>query len=367
MNRYQLRVHTIQESLREQRGSLLIVAPGANMLFLSGFSDQSSERLLLFLLPEDGDPFFVAPELYADQIMANSPFPRIHAWKDAEGPIRTLACALAPYRQTARSVLVDEGMRADSLLLIQEVLPKARFVPASPVIRRLRMRKDQEELSLLAEAASIADRALAEISQLRFSGLTERELARALEEAMVAGGAEEIAFETLVASGPNSALPHHRAGQRRIERGDVVILDFGCQVGGYCSDITRTVVCGEPASDVQAAHHVVAEAQEQAVRAVRPGATAQEIDQVARGAIAAAGLGERFIHRTGHGVGLDVHEEPYIVAGNPLTLEQGMVFSVEPGVYFPGQFGVRVEDVVVVTDSSVQRLNRYSRALQVVR
>ncbi|RLC72523.1 MAG: aminopeptidase P family protein, partial [Chloroflexi bacterium] len=196
------------------------------------------------------------------------------------------------------------------------------------------------------------------------SGLSELEVARALEEEMLKAGAEGVAFEILVASGPNSALPHHRAGKRRIEPGDVVILDFGCRVDGYCSDITRTVVCGEPPDRVRRLYEIVLTAQRRAVEAIRPGIAAQEVDRAARGAIALAGYAGHFIHRTGHGIGLNVHEEPYIVEGNTLPLEEGMTFSVEPGIYFRGEFGFRVEDVVVVTKEGSESLNRCPRTLR---
>jgi Xaa-Pro aminopeptidase len=180
-------------------------------------------------------------------------------------------------------------------------------------------------------------------------------------------GAEGVAFETLVASGPNSALPHYRAGQRRIQAGDVVVLDFGCRVHGYCSDITRTVACEKPSREIEAVYEIVKDAQERAAQAVKPGVAAEEIDRAARAYITRVGYGEHFIHRTGHGIGLEVHEAPYINEGNHLQLEEGMTFSVEPGIYLPGRFGIRLEDIVVVTESGARRLNNCTHDLQVVR
>jgi Xaa-Pro aminopeptidase len=197
--------------------------------------------------------------------------------------------------------------------------------------------------------------------------MTELSLARVLEQTMVELGADGAAFQTLVASGPNSALPHHRAGTRRIEVGDVVILDYGCRVDGYCSDITRTVVCGQATDEVVRVYETVREAQERARGAVRPGVEAEVVDAAARTVIAGAGYGDRFIHRTGHGIGLDVHEPPYIVAGNKDRLSPGMTFSVEPGIYFPGRWGIRIEDLVRVTETGVGVLNQATHELQVVR
>jgi Xaa-Pro aminopeptidase len=235
---------------------------------------------------------------------------------------------------------------------------------ASEIIGPLRMRKSKEEIDYLREAASIADAVLHEVLGEGIEGLTELELAAQLEYEMKKRGAEELAFETLVASGPNSAFPHHRAQDRVIEEGDVVVIDYGCRFNGYHSDTTRTVVCGVPSTKVEEVYRVVQRAQEKAVQAIRPGIAAEEIDRVAREEIAQAGFGDNFIHRTGHGIGLEVHEAPFIVAGNRQLLEPGMTFSVEPGIYISGEFGVRIEDIVLVTDDGVERLNRNRRELQ---
>lgn len=229
------------------------------------------------------------------------------------------------------------------------------------------MRKDPDEVALLERAGGCADGAFARILESRFEGSTELELAGKLEGAMVDAGAEEPAFKTLVASGPNSALPHYRAGRRRVGCGDVVILDFGCRVGGYCSDISRTVVCGEPSDEVRRAHAAVKEAQKLAMGAVCPGQRAGEVDRAARGYLEAKDLGRQFVHRTGHGIGLDIHEHPYIAEGNPLRLQEGMAFSIEPGVYFPDRFGIRIEDVVVVTASGARAMTATTHELLVVR
>lgn len=363
---------TFEECLRKLQAlmeagevGLVVVGPGANMLYLTGFSDEAGERPLLFIVPAEGPPRFLVPELYARQVEEVATFPPTHVWADSQGPERALREAVRGLE--AKRVAVDDGLAARSVLLLQAVLPGATFTLASPLMRGLRMRKGQEELELMERAAAVVDRAFSRlVEETTFRGRCEREVARDLEGIMVEEGAEGPAFETLVASGPNSALPHHRAGDRRIGPGDVVILDFGCRVRGYCSDITRTVVCGEPAPKVWEIHAVVREAQAEGVRAVRPGIPAQEVDRTVRGIIARAGYGEHFIHRTGHGIGLEVHEDPYIVEGNALTLEAGMTFSVEPGIYLAGEFGVRIEDIVVVEASGARRLNRCPRELLAV-
>ncbi len=363
---YEGRIAKAQELMAELGADLLALSPSANMLYLSGFYDEAGERLLLLLVPRAGGPIFLVPELYAEQLRGGPLSAALSIWKDASGPEGVLERALRPVRKDTARVLVDDTMGARFLLMLEAALPQAQFSLASQVMAQLRMEKEPEEIRYMAEAAAIVDRAFEEVIGLRISGLTELALARTLEEAMETGGAEKIAFETLVASGPNSALPHYRAGGRRIEPGDVVILDFGCRVRGYCSDITRTVVCGDPPEELERVYEAVQEAQERAIQAVKPGVPAGEIDRMARETITKAGYGEQFIHRTGHGIGLEVHEEPYIASGNSLPLRKGMTFSIEPGIYLPGRFGVRIEDIIVVMDSGGRRLNNCTHALQVV-
>lgn len=367
MGIYEQRIARVQGLMNSSGCELLVLFPSANMLYLSGFYDEPGERLLFLLVPREGEPLFLAPALYADQIRQSSPVQDIRIWKDSDDPMALLKPALAELGSNEADVLVDDTMWAMFLLLLRAALPQAAFSPASQVMVPLRMRKTPDELHHMAKAGAIADEAFEEIVELRVTGLTELQLAAALEEAMRRRGAEKIAFETLVASGPNSALPHYRAGQRRIEPGDVIILDFGCRVHGYCSDITRTVVCKKPSREVEEVYEIVKEAQERAVRAVRPGVAAGDLDRAARAQIARAGYGERFIHRTGHGIGLEVHEAPYINEGNRLEVEEGMTFSLEPGIYLPARFGIRIEDIVAVTETGATRLNHCTHELQVVK
>ena len=359
-------VSEAQRSLAQVGGDLLVLFPSSNMLYLSAFYDEPSERLLFFLLPREGSPVFLVPELYAQQVRGQSPFADLRVWKDSDDSLESLERTVAKLAPRAANVLVDDGMWAVFLLMLKQVLPGASFSLASRIMKPLRMRKTPEEVRRLEDAGAIADQAFAELTGLEIEGKTELAVATALEEAMKSRGADKIAFETLVASGPNSALPHHRAGKRVIRPEDVVILDYGCRVGGYCSDITRTVVCKKATQEIQAVYEIVARAQEKAVQAVAAGVPAQTVDRAARQEIAGAGYGERFIHRTGHGIGLDVHEEPYITGVNPLELQTGMAFSLEPGIYLEGKFGVRIEDIVVVTPGGAKRLNQATRALQVL-
>jgi len=360
------RVEKAQRLLAEQNYDLLVLFPSSNMLYLSGFYDEPMERMLFFILPREGVPVFLVPELYEGQVKEESPFPEVRVWKDSEDPRKLLQRTLAELAPGAAKVLVDDGMWALFLLMLREVLPGADFFLASRIMKRLRMRKTPDEVRYLEEAGAIADQAFEEVTRMDIEGMTELALASRIEEVMKKRGADKIAFETLVASGPNGALPHHRAGRRRIEQGDAVILDYGCRIRGYCSDITRTIVCKRASKEIQIVHEIVNSAQEKAVRAVGPGVEARAVDRSTREEIAKKGYGERFIHRTGHGIGLEVHEEPYITESNALELQEGMTFSVEPGIYLPGKFGVRIEDIVVVVQAGAKRLNHCSHALQVV-
>lgn len=227
------------------------------------------------------------------------------------------------------------------------------------------MRKDADEIEMLRAAGAATDRVVATLRTVTFAGRTERDVAGDVQHLTVAEGHDVSSF-AIVASGPNAASPHHEPTLRVIEEGDTVVVDFGGRWRGYCSDTTRTFVVGKPSSEVAAAHAVLEASQAAGRAAVRPGATGEDVDAAARAVIEAAGYGEYFIHRTGHGIGLEVHEDPYIVKGNREPLEAGMTFSIEPGIYMPGRFGMRIEDIVACSPDGIDELNRSSRALHEV-
>jgi Xaa-Pro aminopeptidase len=262
-------------------------------------------------------------------------------------------------------------MRAAFVLGLQAVLPGARFSVASTVLGELRMRKDADEVALLRAAAQAADRVVAAIAAGRLIGRTEADVAREVRDRLVAEGHEQAEF-AIVASGPNSASPHHQPGDRMIQAGDAIVLDIGGTLSGYGSDTTRTlwVTGGDQAKapdEVYAnLYAVLLDAQAEATAAVRPGVPCERIDGVARGLIADAGYGAAFLHRTGHGIGLEGHEEPYIVDGNTRALEPGMAFSIEPGIYLEGRYGARIEDIVVCGEDGPIVLNEQPRELMIV-
>jgi Xaa-Pro aminopeptidase len=298
--------------------------------------------------------------MYDEQIRDASWVEDVRLWADGEDPTELVAELADEMDLRGGHLLVDDTMWALFTQDLRETLPETTFGLASEVFEDLRMRKDETELDALRRAGELADRVSVEIRELGAEavGMTETELADEIERRLADAGGEEVAFGTIAGSGPNGAKPHHRHGDREIRRGDPVVLDFGAYLDGYPGDQTRTVVfAGDPPEGYQQVHETVREAQQAAVEAVEPGVPAEAIDRAAREVIEQAGYGDEFVHRTGHGVGLDVHESPYIVEGNETELEPGMVFSVEPGVYLEGEFGVRIEDLVAVTDEGCERLN----------
>jgi Xaa-Pro dipeptidase len=340
----------------------LFVTPGSDLRYLLGVGGSSFERLTCLVLPAEGsaaEPTLVVPALerpgYA-HVPTDDLGVAVATWVDGENPFRLAFDTLGGTRPAR--VAVTDMMPALHVLGLRAEAPDTAQVLAGPVLRELRMRKDDAELAALRKAGEAIDRVHAAMGEWLRAGRTEAQVAADIAAAIVAEGHETADF-VIVGSGPNGASPHHDVSDRVIERGDVVVVDIGGPVPeGYNSDSTRTYVLGEPReSDVPATYAVLQRAQQAAVDAVRPGVTASTVDETARRIIADAGFGEFFIHRTGHGIGLDVHEEPYILAGNELPLEPGMAFSVEPGIYLPGRWGARIEDIVVVTDDGVASLN----------
>jgi len=348
---------------------LLLITPGTDLRYLLDADGASHERLTCLMLPAAGHrapPALVVPRLEAPG-WAGLPLDdlgvEVVTWNDGEDPYLLVSdLAGGPTR-----LAVADEMPARHVFGLREALPEAVQTLAGPIVTELRMRKDAAEVAQLRAAGAAIDRVHARMSEFLKAGRTEAQVGADIAAAIVEEGHAEAAF-VIVGSGPNGASPHHDVSDRVIESGDVVVVDIGGPLpSGYYSDCTRTYAVGaEPPARVQKAYAALQDAQEQAVVAVRPGMTAEQIDAVARARLTDAGLGERFLHRTGHGIGLDVHEDPYIVGGNPLLLEPGMAFSVEPGVYVDGEWGARIEDIVVVTDDGCERLNTRPRDLVVL-
>lgn len=344
----------------------LVVTPGYDLRYLVGSRAQTFERLTALVLPATGDPTIVVPRLEL-AALRDSAIPElgvaVRDWVDGDDPYRLVADAMPG--GVPLDVAVTDSMPALHLLPLADVLG-AVPVLATDVLRTLRMIKDPAEVDTLRKAGAAIDRVHARVPQFLVPGRTEADVAADIAEAIVAEGHSEVAF-IIVGSGPHGADPHHECSDRELRAGDVVVVDIGGPYDpGYNSDSTRTYSIGEPDAEVARRYAVLQRAQRAAVEIVRPGVTAEQVDAAARAVLAAEGLAEAFVHRTGHGIGLSVHEEPYIVAGNSLPLQEGMAFSVEPGIYFPGQWGARIEDIVIVTADGAESVNNRPHDLVVV-
>ncbi|MGE5485019.1 MAG: M24 family metallopeptidase [Ignavibacteriales bacterium] len=348
-------------SMLRETGSAAIVSPSSDLYYLLGLRLMADERLTVGLFWPDATAEMVVPALYAAEVEARLPSIENAVWDDGDDPYSLVAAGVKAWGIT--TVLVDDRMRAEHLLRLQSAMPDVRWGAASSLLRVLRRVKDPEEMLMLRKSARLADAVLQAVLPRIRSGMTESDVAWLLQREVRGRGGEGFAFPPLVASGPNSALPHYQAGSREIQDGDVLLIDFGCVVDGYCSDMTRMVVLGPPPRRLMEVYATVRRAYEEAMKAVRPGAVCQDIDGAARRVIIESGYEDYFVHRTGHGIGLDYHEEPYIVEGNTGALVPGMAFSVEPGIYLPGQFGVRLEDIVLVGERGADNLGGFPREL----
>ncbi|MGI5272009.1 M24 family metallopeptidase [Nonomuraea sp. CA-218870] len=359
------RLAAVREATAKAGVDALLLTPGPDLRYVSGYDAKPLERLTCLVVPAAADPFMMVPRLELPAAQA-SPASRLGldfvAWDETDDPYLIAADRLGPVGKVG----VADRMWAMASLRFRDVLPDTEQVLAGSVLRELRMRKSPAEVAALREAGEAIDEVHRQVPGLLRAGRTEREVARDIAEAILATGHATVDF-TIVASGPNGASPHHDVSDRVIQPGEPVVVDIGGQMpSGYCSDSTRTYCVGEPPAEFAAYYEVLRRAQDAACAAVRPGVSCESVDAAARDIITEAGYGDHFIHRTGHGIGVEGHEDPYIVAGNGEPLEPGFAFSVEPGIYLPGAHGARIEDIVVCTESGVDRLNVTTRELVVV-
>ncbi|HUQ00564.1 MAG TPA: Xaa-Pro peptidase family protein [Aeromicrobium sp.] len=349
-----------QAAAAEQGIDTLIITPGADLRYLTGYHAKPLERLTALLLPASGDPVLVVPELEVAAAAAAGVAIDIVSWGETEDPFALVASRLPG----ASRIAVDDHMWAERVLRLQAAVPSATTSLAGEIIRPLRARKDADEIACLRDAAQTIDRVHARMAEWLRPGRTEREVGADIARAIAEEGHTAVDF-VIVGSGPNGASPHHEVSDRAIEPGDPVVVDIGGTMpSGYCSDSTRTYIAGgaAPAAFVDA-YGVLLAAQAAQRAHARAGVPAESVDEVGRRILRDAGYGDLFIHRTGHGIGLETHEDPYIVDGNAQPLEAGMAFSIEPGFYLAGQYGARIEDIVVVTDDSLEVLNASPRDL----
>ena len=355
-------------AVRERMGTAgvdtLLLSLGADLPWLIGYRAMPLERLTMLVVPLEGDPILVVPQLEVPRVEPAPELFAVRAWGETEDPIEIVTGVIGRSR---RRLAVSTRAWAAAVLALQATLPRATWTTASTVTAPLRAVKDAAEVDALRHAAAAADRVAATLvsGDIPLLGRTEAEVSRELSKRLVAEGHDSVNF-AIVASGPNSASPHHEPGRRRIEAGEAVVCDFGGTMAGYCSDITRTIFTGTPPAAFVDLYAVLYTAQAAAVDAARTGMSCHDVDAVARDIITDAGFGPQFLHRTGHGIGLEEHEDPYLVAGNRQRLVPGHTFSIEPGIYDAGHWGARIEDIVVATEAGPDPLNRADHALAVV-
>ena len=363
---YRRRIASVAAKLAaHDEPAALLVTPGADLLYLTGYRAPPLERLTCLIVSSDEAAAMVVPELELSAAQA-SPIPTIDveilAWPEDRSAMDIVRDRL----KAITRVFVDDHMWAYRVLDLQRCVPDARVAAAGALISDLRLRKTAYEIDQLQVAGRAVDSVLAQVGEWLRPGRTERQVAADIHEAMLAAGHDHVDF-IIVAAGPNSASPHHGASDRQLAVGDAVVVDIGGSIAsGYCSDSTRTFHLGEPTSQYLRAYEQLRAAQHAGVAAARVGATCEGVDATCRDLLAEAGLGEYFVHRTGHGIGLATHEDPYIVAGNKRTLEPGFAFSVEPGFYQPGRYGARIEDIVVCTDADPVVCNSRPHELAII-
>ncbi len=347
--------------MRDADVDALCLSIGSDLPYLTGFRAHPFERLTMLVLTASGDSVVVVPTLEAPLITPVDGAFTIRAWDETEQPIGIVSDILGD----AATVAVGSETWGRFVLGLQETDPTRRWIDAEGLMAGLRVVKSAEEIDALRSAGATVDRVAESLDDMVFGGRTELAVGREIAERTIDAGHQSVEF-CIIASGPNGASPHHAPSDRVIEDGDAIVVDFGGYQNGYCSDTTRNFVVGTPPDGYEEAYAVLHEAQQAATAAVAPGVTTESLDGVARKIIDDAGYGDRFIHRLGHGIGLDVHERPYLVEGDTTVLEPGMAFSIEPGIYTPGQWGMRIEDIVAVTETGVESLNRSNRNFRVV-
>ena len=359
------RVERVRARMAEVGVDARLLSLGADLPWLTGYEAMPLERLTMLVLPAEGDATLVVPRLEAPRVEPRPDF-AIRPWDETEDPTEVVAGLVGP---SARRLAISDRAWATFLIRLQKLMPAAEWQPASIVTSPLRAVKEADEVDALRRAAQAADRVAAQLQagEVRFTGRTEAEVSADIGRRLRAEGHSRVNF-AIVGSGPNSASPHHEPGRRTIQPGEAVVCDFGGTLDGYCSDITRTFWTGgeEPPAEFRDLFAVLHQAQGEAVRAATVGTPCEDVDGVARRVITDAGYGPHFIHRTGHGIGLEEHEDPYLVGGNCEPLAPGHAFSIEPGIYIEGRWGARIEDIVVAADNGPDALNTVEHSLAVV-
>ncbi len=352
------RLQQLRLNMKQQGVDLVALGAGAHLAWLVGIRPHADERPMLLLVSQSYIGFLM-PSLEADSVRQHTQLP-FHTWSDDEGPQRALQELLHEANALeATSLVLDETMRADFAALIQDLLPNASRQFCESTVGALRLIKSNEEFSLLKKSALVADAAMQKAWSLMQPGMTEIDVADAIRTHFTSCSAKPLF--TIVGTGANGAFPHHTTGSSAVAEGDAIVMDIGAALNGYPSDITRSAVIGNKPKNYDEIHAIVNAAVEAALEAAKPGVKACDVDLAARAVIDQAGYGEFFMHRTGHGLGIEIHEPPYITATSQTMLEEGMVFSIEPGIYLPGRFGLRLEDIVILRADGPEIFSELSR------
>lgn len=360
------KIKELSMKLGEAGLDAIIVGPSSDLEYLTGLHFHPDERFKALFALADGRFFHIIPQLYYEEAREKlGSEAKIYVWSDSDGFLSAVNLAKNEYGIMTMTIGVNDGVRAVDLLDMKGCLD-VNFANGMSILERMRLIKNEEERDFLRKAAEIADKVMGETIKYIRPGLLERDISNRIKELFIECGGQGLAFDSIVASGPNTSRPHYNKDDRRIEEKDIIILDFGCRYSGFCSDISRTVFVGEPTEEQRKIFDIVVRANTNAEELVKPGVTAEQVDLAARSVIRDAGYGDCFLNRTGHGIGMAVHEGPYIKEGNNQILEPGMSFSVEPGIYIAGRFGMRVEDIVLVSENGREVLNKYTKDIIIV-
>jgi len=354
----QHKINSVRDRMRDNNVDLVALGPGTHMNWLLGFNPYPDERPCMLLIGKQKEAFLM-PSVNEEGMRSKTDIP-MRCWNDENGPDKALSEAIEfTGSSDAKHIAIDETMRSHFALILLESLSNPSYEFTNSTVGALRMRKDDNEYSNLKENALIDDRAMQAGFAAIKEGVTEIEIGEAINKHFISEGAKPQFC--IVGSGPNGAFPHHHTGDRKVQYGDVVLIDIGGRKGTFPSDMTRMSVLGEPPEEYHEVHSIVERAVQAAMKAAKPGVMAKEVDAAARGVITEAGYGDYFVHRTGHGLGIDIHEPPYITATSEVVLDEGMVFSIEPGIYLQGRFGVRLEEIVILRSDGPEILSELSR------
>ena len=360
----QNKINSLKLRMKDNNVDLVVLGPGTHMNWLLGFNPYPDERPCMLLIGKEKEAFLM-PSVNAEDARKRTDI-AINSWNDENGPDQALKEALLYIGESsAKHIAIDEAMRSHFALIVIEALPNPTYEFTGSTIGALRMRKDQAEFINLKENALIDDRAMQAGFAAIKEGVTELEIGEAINKHFISEGAKPQFC--IVGSGPNGAFPHHHTGDRKVKYGDAVLIDIGGRKGTFPSDMTRMSVLGEPPEGYLEIHAIVERAVQAAMSAAKPGVMAKDVDAAARGVITEAGYGEFFVHRTGHGLGIDIHEPPYITATSEVILDEGMVFSIEPGIYLQGRFGVRLEEIVILRADGPEILSELTRELNIIK